>query len=81
MKEVQNRFDLYRRYYADVTDICRQAGRFWKLELVSKHVPSVCSVPSTILGTGNTKREEKIQSLLSSNLQSIFVHDMSSILW
>ena len=80
MQEAQNRFSLYRRYHAAVTDPYRQARKFRKLDSVTKHVPSAYSVPGTILGTGNTKRG-KIQSLLSSNLQSRFVYNISSIMW
>lgn len=77
MQEAQNRFSLYKRYHAAVTDPYRQARKFRKLDSVNKHVPSASSVPGTILGTGNTK----IQSLPSSNLQSTFVYNISRIMW
>ena len=37
MQEDQNRFSLYKRYHAAVTDSCRQARRFRNLDSVSKH--------------------------------------------
>ena len=37
MQEAQNRFSVYKRYHAAVTDSCRQARRFRNLDSVSKH--------------------------------------------
>lgn len=48
MQEAQNRFSLYRRYHAVVTDLCRQAGRFRKLKIQSVNiyqVPTLCQEP------------------------------------